>query len=55
MLSSLRSLRRPYSGRTGDDGPHSGPPIAPSKTASAFLAASTASSVSGLLCTLMEA
>ncbi|KAH8167153.1 hypothetical protein CIB48_g1084 [Xylaria polymorpha] len=43
---SLRSLRMPCSGRTAPV-PHSGPPMAPSSTASAALAASRAASVAG--------
>ena len=76
VLSSLRSLRRPCSGRTGPvpyfywmeggvrvclegfcaaRGRSTGPPIAPRRTASAFLAAARASSVRGDPVASMEA
>ena len=53
MPISLRSFSRPCSGRTAPV-PHLGPPMAPSRTASADLAASRASSVSGLPLASME-
>lgn len=46
MPISLRSFSRPCSGRTAPV-PHSGPPMAPRRTASADLAAARASSVRG--------
>lgn len=46
--SSLRRARIPCSGRTGEEGPHSGPPMAPRRTALAFFAALRVSSVRGL-------
>ena len=53
--SSLRSWRRPCSGRTGEEGPHSGPPMAPRRTASADLAAARAEGVRGVPLATMEA